>query len=136
MKTKILKSYYIAFSTLLNIKKLLKKHSTLEVIELFTSKKYIKNDYLISNIGFERIIKIIDNVCVIYTKKADCLQRTLILYKFIRKDTNFYNGDCKIIVGVNKYPFRSHAWLEIDNKVANDYEEFVSKYKPIIIREE
>lgn len=60
-------------------------------------------------------IIIIEKVSLIYPGKAKCLHRAILQYRLLSKR---YNLPVKIIVGIQKFPFYSHAWLAWKNNQA------------------
>ncbi|MGO1134120.1 lasso peptide biosynthesis B2 protein [Bacillus subtilis] len=61
----------------------------------------------------EGLFYIFDVVCAWYPRKADCIHKTLLGYKFLRKK---YSLPVDMVVGVRKFPFEAHAWLQINNQ--------------------
>ncbi|MFP7416621.1 lasso peptide biosynthesis B2 protein [Priestia filamentosa] len=87
------------------------KHVSEEVVE------DIENFFLLLNIA-----------CAWYPKKADCIEKTLIGYKVMRKK---FALPVEMVIGVRKFPFEAHAWLKIDQQNLFQEEE-TSQYKVII----
>lgn len=75
----------------------------------------------------ESIFRKLDIVCTWYPRKADCIHKTLLGYRIIRKK---YSLPVDMVVGMRKFPFEAHAWLQI-----NDIDFFIdntNKYKIVI----
>lgn len=96
------------------VDKLIKENSFEKVIENTTSnlselKKYDENE--ISKLE-KKIIKeliAIDKASTLFWGEAKCLHRTILQYDLLRKK---YGLDVEIVIGVKKFPFASHAWLQ------------------------
>lgn len=71
----------------------------------------------------------LDVVCAWYPRKADCIHKTLLGYRIIRKK---YKLPVDMVVGIRKFPFEAHAWLKIFNYNFFDEDEKISRYKIIL----
>ncbi len=58
----------------------------------------------------------VDRACAIYPRQALCLQRSAAATWLLRD----YGVPATLVVGARKYPFRAHAWVEVDGTVVND----------------
>ena len=58
----------------------------------------------------------LQRACGYYPKTAACLQRSAVLAWMLRKR----GIAAEVVIGVMKFPFKSHAWVELDGKVLND----------------
>jgi len=66
--------------------------------------------------GTEAISSALDIACCFYPKRALCLQRSAVLVKVLRR-----NGiPAHMVIGVQKLPFKAHAWVEVDGHIIND----------------
>ncbi len=54
--------------------------------------------------------------CCFYPKQALCLQRSAVLVKLLRAK----GVSAHMTIGVQKLPFRAHAWVEVDGQIIND----------------
>lgn len=54
--------------------------------------------------------------CCFYPKQALCLQRSAVLVKLLRAK----GVSAHMAIGVQKLPFRAHAWVEVDGQIIND----------------
>jgi hypothetical protein len=65
-----------------------------------------------------------ENFFIFKSAPRDCLPRSLSLYGFLTS--------CGIrathVIGIARYPFEAHAWVECDDKVLLDRPDWVSKY--------
>lgn len=60
----------------------------------------------------ETFFEIMDVAIAWYPRKADCLHKTLLGYRYLRKK---FSIPVYMVVGVRKFPFEAHAWLKIEN---------------------
>ncbi|WP_025029000.1 lasso peptide biosynthesis B2 protein [Caldalkalibacillus mannanilyticus] len=70
------------------------------------------------------ILNIIDAVCFYYIGKARCLHRSVAGYEIFMKK----KIPIDLVVGVSKFPFMAHAWLEYNGRVVNDEGDMRNKY--------
>jgi hypothetical protein len=58
----------------------------------------------------------VNRACIWYPKQALCLQRSAVTTCLLRS-----NGvAAQMIIGAQKLPFRSHAWVEVDGRAVNE----------------
>jgi hypothetical protein len=57
-----------------------------------------------------------DLACVFYFKQVLCLQRSAVTAILLKR----YGYDVKLVIGAQVLPFKSHAWVEIEERVVND----------------
>lgn len=62
-----------------------------------------------------------------YWRKVECLPKSLTLFVMTRRR----NLPTTFCIGVRKYPFTSHAWVELDAPLSVDDREFVRVLTPI-----
>lgn len=56
--------------------------------------------------------------CIWYPKQVRCLQRSAALTCLLRN-----NGiSAHMVIGTQKFPFKAHAWVEVERHVMNDKE--------------
>ncbi len=90
-------------------KKYLKPISLPKVRKLDQSdKKYIEN-----------VIVAVDKVCFMFFKNARCLHNSVAAYHIFEKK----GIPMDLVIGVRKKPFYSHAWIEYNGHVINDWKE-------------
>jgi Transglutaminase-like superfamily len=58
----------------------------------------------------------VDLACVFYFKRVMCLQRSAATTILLRR----HGREAKMVIGVQTFPFKSHAWVEIRGTVVND----------------
>jgi hypothetical protein len=63
-----------------------------------------------------KILRAMNLAAVFYWKEVKCLQRSAVTTRLLRK----YGIPAELAIGVQRAPFRSHAWVEIDGAVVND----------------
>lgn len=64
----------------------------------------------------ERICSAVDVACVWYPKRALCLQRSATTTCLLRS----YGVPAQMVIGIQKLPFKAHAWVEVQGRVVND----------------
>ncbi|MGA7625686.1 MAG: lasso peptide biosynthesis B2 protein [Candidatus Acidiferrales bacterium] len=63
-----------------------------------------------------RICSAVDYACIFYFKEVLCLQRAAATTWLLR-----HRGvRAEMVIGVQKLPFKAHAWVEVDGGVVND----------------
>jgi len=65
----------------------------------------------------QEICSATDVACICYPKQVLCLQRSAVTVCLLRR--RGYNA--QMVIGAQQMPFRSHAWVEVDGRVVNDY---------------
>jgi hypothetical protein len=73
----------------------------------------------------QRVLYAMDVACIWYRKEVLCLQRAAATSTLLRD----YGEPAEIVIGTQLLPHRTHAWVEIDGKVANDKPYMREKYK-------
>ncbi|MGA9673049.1 MAG: lasso peptide biosynthesis B2 protein [Terracidiphilus sp.] len=58
----------------------------------------------------------LDVVCCLYPKRVLCLQRSAVLVRMLRTR----GIHAQMVIGVQKLPFKAHAWVEVDGQIVND----------------
>src|ERR1700689_49756 len=64
----------------------------------------------------EDICHAVDLACVFYFKDVRCLQRSAAATTLLR-DSSF---PAEMVIGVEPFPFRAHAWVELAGHIVND----------------
>jgi len=59
-----------------------------------------------------------------YRRRLDCLPKALATYRFLR----LHRVPAELCLGVRKYPFSGHAWVEFEGKVLDDQPDRVRFY--------
>ena len=62
------------------------------------------------------ICRSVDVACVLYFKEVQCLQRSAATVRLLRKR----GIAAELVTGVQQWPFRAHAWVELAGRVVND----------------
>ncbi len=73
----------------------------------------------------ERVLYAMDMACIWYRKEVLCLQRAAATSTLLRD----YGERAEMIIGTQLLPHQTHAWVEINGKVANDKPHMREKYK-------
>jgi hypothetical protein len=61
-------------------------------------------------------LKAVDVASVLYFKEVRCLQRSAATVLLLRKA----GAAAELVIGVQQWPLRAHAWVEIGGTVVND----------------
>jgi hypothetical protein len=69
----------------------------------------------------------VETACVLYPKKAMCLQRSAVLTCLLRRA----GIPAHMVVGVRIMPFLAHAWVEANGTVLNDFSKVTSFYQAV-----
>lgn len=64
----------------------------------------------------EEICQAVNVACVLYFKEVLCLQGSAVTACLLRK----CGIPGEMVIGVQQWPFRAHAWVEVEGRVAND----------------
>jgi hypothetical protein len=75
----------------------------------------------------DKICRTLNNACVWYPRRAECLQRSAVLTCLLRR----YGLPAQMVIGTQKLPFRAHAWVELDGRVVNDKQDMPVLYAEI-----
>src|ERR1700731_4451487 len=65
--------------------------------------------------GVEQIVAAFELACIWYPKHVRCLQRSAALTCLLRN----YAIPAHMVIGTQKFPFKAHAWVEIDGRVVS-----------------
>jgi hypothetical protein len=63
-----------------------------------------------------RLCAAMDIVCLCYPIQVLCLQRSAATVCLLR----LYGVPARMVTGVQQFPLRAHAWVEVDGRVVND----------------
>lgn len=64
----------------------------------------------------EEICKAVDLVCVWYPKRVLCLQRAAATACLLKR----FGIPARMVIGVQRLPFKAHAWVEVAGCIVND----------------
>ena len=64
----------------------------------------------------EDICHAVDLACVFYFKEVRCLQRSAAATTLLRASS----FPAEMVIGVEPFPFRAHAWVEVAGRIVND----------------
>jgi hypothetical protein len=62
--------------------------------------------------------------CIWYPKRVVCLQRSSAAVELLRR----YGIPAELVIGAQRLPLRSHAWVEVRGQVVNDKPEIQGEY--------
>ncbi len=65
----------------------------------------------------QRICLAVDIACIWYWKQVFCLQRSAATACLLKR----YGIPAQLVIGTQQFPFRAHAWVEVDGHVVNDH---------------
>lgn len=68
------------------------------------------------NLTVERICTAIDMACLFYWKEVLCLQRSAATACLLKH----HGFPAELVIGVQRMPFKAHAWVEIGEQIVND----------------
>ncbi|WP_283751093.1 lasso peptide biosynthesis B2 protein [Bacillus cereus] len=105
-----------------------------KTFEWYTKKFFLTKKVTYDKESFEKTVNeinelfdVLDIICAWYPRKSDCIHKTLLGYKIIRRK---YGVPVDMVVGIRKFPFEAHAWLQYKNQ--NFFEEETNKYRIIL----
>ena len=75
----------------------------------------------------DTVCSALNNACVWYPRRAECLQRSAVLTCLLRR----YGLPAQMVIGTQKLPFRAHAWVELHGRVVNDKQDMPVLYAEI-----
>jgi hypothetical protein len=59
-----------------------------------------------------------------YRRRKDCVPKSLTIYYLVRKQ----GIDANLCIGVKKFPFAGHAWVEYGSRIVDDFPKRVPLY--------
>jgi hypothetical protein len=81
----------------------------------------------------ERVCSAVDLASIWYWKKPRCLLRSAVTAFLLR----LHGVPASLVIGAQAWPFRAHAWVEVDGRVVNDKSytrELYSVLEPVATR--
>ncbi len=72
----------------------------------------------------DTVCRAVDYACVWYPKRVLCLQRSVVTACLLRH----YGIAAQMVLGAQKFPFKAHAWTEVDGRAVNERREVQSIY--------
>ena len=72
----------------------------------------------------ERVREAIERACVWYPRTSLCLPRSAVVTCLLRDA----GVPAQMVIGVQKIPFKAHAWVEVEGRVVNDRAEVQLEY--------
>jgi hypothetical protein len=94
----------------------LMRFGDLESIHTLVRKWEIRNAKSQTLPSVPNLCHAIDLACVLYLKPVHCLQRSAATTMLLRE----YGHKAEMVIGAQVFPFRSHAWVEVDGAIVND----------------
>lgn len=126
----------------------IREHVTLAYLVLYSLACFVWIDLGFRFLGFQRVFELFTNTpesrklgdhssfvcrvnqavetahCFYYRTRQDCLPRALVAYRLLVSR----GVPCALQIGVKKYPFEGHAWVETANLIVDRHPGRVSKY--------
>lgn len=121
-KSLVIKAFFI----LLKVDFYLKTNQFYRLIKSLKKIKPIKN----KTYSIDELVCVLNKACYYYFSRVKCLEWSFALTFLARK----FNINCNLAIGVQNYPFTSHAWVEHEGKVIADDQELIQKMT-VILRE-
>src|SRR6266568_1961878 len=72
----------------------------------------------------DRVCHGVNDACVWYPKRVLCLQRSAVTTCLLRS----LGVSAHMVIGAQKFPFKAHAWTEVDGSAINERRDVQSKY--------
>ncbi len=72
----------------------------------------------------QRVTQALNWACVWYPKKVLCLQRSSVLTCLLRS----CGVEAQMVMGAQKFPFKAHAWTEVDGRAINERKDVQALY--------
>jgi hypothetical protein len=63
-----------------------------------------------------RVSSAVDMACIWYWKEVLCLQRSAVTACMLKR----HGVPAQLVIGVQRMPFKAHAWVEVAGSVVND----------------
>jgi hypothetical protein len=122
--------FFRAIFEVIIVHRLLKKHGFGDTVKIY-EKKYgsiSPRNNSKNKDDIKKFLSTIDKVCFMFWGNAECLHRSLVGFKILRQ----MGIEVNLVVGVKKFPFSSHAWLELNDRIINDSEDMKAIYTEIL----
>lgn len=79
-------------------------------------KQYTEDEIIKNESKIHKSIENIEVVSTLFLSETKCLHRTIVQYRLFRER---YGMPVKMVIGVKKFPFSSHMWLEWQGEQRN-----------------
>jgi hypothetical protein len=83
-----------------------------------TVKTYRLREQVSPGADTDPIVTAFEVTCIWYPKRVRCLQRSAALTCLLRNR----GFPARMVIGTQKFPFKAHAWVEVDQRVVCDKE--------------
>jgi hypothetical protein len=101
------------------------RFGNLQVIHALVRKNTIRSEDVPTAPAVHDLCHAVDLACVFYFKTVLCLQRSTVTTLLLRQ----CGHKAEMVIGAQMFPFKSHAWVEIDGAVVNDKPYMLDIYK-------
>lgn len=75
-------------------------------------------------IDAKQICDAVAHACIWYVRPVLCLQRSAVATVMLRR----CSFPAELVIGAQRFPLRSHAWVEIGGRVVNDRQQVQTDY--------
>lgn len=72
-----------------------------------------------------RVCDAVNRACVWYPKRVRCLQRSFAITWLLRR----CGVHAQMVIGAQKFPFKAHAWVEVDGSAVNERQDVQKIYR-------
>ncbi len=72
----------------------------------------------------DQVCDAVNHACIWYPKRALCLQRSAVTTCLFRS----CGVSAQMVIGAQKFPFRAHAWVEVNGRAVNERNDVQATY--------
>jgi hypothetical protein len=76
-----------------------------------------------SSVTVNEICQQFDLAAMLYPRPVRCLQRSVALVRLLRR----HGHTAELVIGVRTEPFFSHAWVEVNHSILNDFSSYPAR---------
>ncbi len=95
---------------------LLMRFRSLQAVHSLVRDQTVKGSVAEARPTVEAVCRAVELACVFYVRPVLCLQRSAAATILLRR----CGWDARLLIGAQVFPFKSHAWVEVDGRVVND----------------
>jgi len=75
----------------------------------------------------EAVMQRVISASTFYPGRAECLEQSLVAYVLLRRR----GVPVQLRLGVQPYPFRAHAWIELNGRPISEADDYISQFVPV-----
>jgi len=75
----------------------------------------------------EAVMRRVISASTFYPGRAECLEQSLVAYVLLRRR----GVPVQLRLGVQPYPFRAHAWIELNGRPISEADDYISQFVPV-----